>query len=118
MCYDKYKALYFWQFFSFAASAVSASLVRRSKRNLNAFYSHGQSREVSWKLCFRDYVFVFTGCLLRFLEKGGTYEQKTKETEPEEARREKEAVSRSQPELQIFAFYYGVQQQEGAAGTL
>ena len=47
MCYYMYKALYFWQFFSFAASAVSASLVRRSKRNLNAFYSHRQSREVS-----------------------------------------------------------------------
>ena len=28
------------------------------------------------------------------LEKGGTYEQKTKETEPEEARRGKEDVSR------------------------
>ena len=69
MCYYSYKALYFWQFFSFAASAVSASLIRRSKRNLNAFYSHRQSREVSWKLCFRDYVFVFTGCLLRFLKK-------------------------------------------------
>ena len=47
MCYYSYKALYFWQFFSFAASAVSASLIRRSKRNLDAFYPHRQSREVS-----------------------------------------------------------------------
>ena len=52
------------------------------------------------------------------LEKGGTYEQKIKEAEPEEAGRGKEEVSCSKPELQIFAFYYGVQQQEGAAGTL
>ena len=37
MCYYMHKALYFWQFFSIAASAVSASLIRRSKRNLNAF---------------------------------------------------------------------------------
>ena len=50
-------------------------------------------------------------------EKGGTYEQKTEETEPEEARRGKEGVSRSWPELQIFAFYHAVQRQEGAAGT-
>ena len=47
------------------------------------------------------------------LKKGGTYEQKIKE-----AGRGKEEVSCSKPELQIFAFYYGVQQQEGAAGTL
>ena len=47
MCYYSYKALYFWQFFSFAASAVSVSLIRRSKRNLDAFYPHQQSREVS-----------------------------------------------------------------------
>ena len=47
MCYYMLKALYFWQFFSFAASAVSVNLIRRSKRNLNASYSHRQSREVS-----------------------------------------------------------------------
>ena len=29
MCYENYKALYFRQFFPFAAPAVSASLVRR-----------------------------------------------------------------------------------------
>ena len=39
MCYYMLKALYFWQFFSFAASAVSASLIRRSKKKSQCFSS-------------------------------------------------------------------------------